>query len=128
MDGKFTGLIGHLEKKLNSSKILKKTYGELSPKQLSWRKSVLNKKPDIPLSITHLSVLPGCNYRPGHYSSSGKVQAFGHPKEICQQEVWQDLRVPRANIESRGRHGFRELLNLNTDQSVNIVLVLLSDI
>merc|ERR1711972_37321 len=61
-------------------------------------------------------------------TSSGKVQAFGHPKEICQQEVWQDLRVPRAHIESRGRHGLRELLNMSTDQSVNIVLVLLSDI
>ena len=80
------------------------------------------------LCALHNYVLPGRNYRPGHYSSSGEVQAFSHPKEICQQEVWQDLRVPRAHIESRGGHGFRELLNLNTDQSVNIVLVLLSDI
>ena len=91
------------------AKIKKKTQEPATPVELAEK---FPKKPDIylPLSITYF--LPGCNYRPGHYSSSGKVQAFGHPKEICQQEVWQDLRVPRANIESRGRHGFRELLNL----------------
>ena len=49
----------------------------------------------------YIYLLAGCNYRPGYNSSSGKVQTFGHPEEVCQQEVWQDRRVPRAHIESR---------------------------
>ena len=60
----------------------------------------------MPLFFSPISIqFTGCRNGPDHDTSSREIQTPGHPEKVLQQEVRQNRRVLRADIEGRSGNG-----------------------
>ena len=60
----------------------------------------------MPLFFSPISIqFTGCRNGANHDTSSREIQTPGHPEKVLQQEVRQNRRVLRANIEGCSGNG-----------------------